>query len=369
MLFFACGSLVALFVGARLTNTETYEWSNRLCSSAPAWRDRPPTNDEMRRARYYAFGKDLQDSLAVMKDAIEDWPMSIKNVLIWTYIQVAQPVLDTTETRRLAWVVGAFNGLLYFMWQSPRTRLLMQTHFMHSPLSGRSYTMLTSLFSHRRFVHLWLCSAAAAAFGSAAAQYLFEERNHDPDNLREATPKWHFLAFFISAGLFSNLVSHVAASRISFPRLVARLRSSAASAPHPSSSAAASKPKAGFFARLRLKRTASPEDIPSFVGASGAVYSAFTVVALAYPDTDLALKIPPTFPLSIEWGLGMLLALDVIGVLRGWRLFNHWAHLGGAAFGAFYWEYGPFIWEVCRLLTLGSLPPILCDVPDEQEEQ
>ena len=44
-------------MAAGSTNDETFVWSVKLSLSAPAWRTRPPTNDEMRRARYYSFGK------------------------------------------------------------------------------------------------------------------------------------------------------------------------------------------------------------------------------------------------------------------------------------------------------------------------
>jgi len=30
------------------------------------------------------------------------------------------------------------------------------------------------------------------------------------------------------------------------------------------------------------------------------------------------------------------------------RLFDHWAHLGGAAFGAVYYVYGPTVWQSFR---------------------
>lgn len=58
--------------------------------------------------------------------------------------------------------------------------------------------------------------------------------------------------------------------------------------------------------------------IPFTLGASGVVYSVYTVVALAYPDTELAMKIPPTFPIPISYGLSALLVFDVLGVIRGW---------------------------------------------------
>ncbi|CCL98567.1 uncharacterized protein FIBRA_00567 [Fibroporia radiculosa] len=370
-IFFAFGSVLVFCVTARLTNTDTYEWSNKLSSSAPAWKFRPPTNDEMRRARYYTLGKVLQEHLAHIKDAVEEWPQTIKAMVVWSYIQIAQPILDTTEGRRVCWAIGAVNGMLYLAWQFPRTRAIMQTSFLHSPLSGRSYTMLTSLF--RSLAHVVLGSMALASFGSATSQCLFEKHSKDPENLREASPKWHFVAFFVSAGLFANLVSHVAASRITFPRLVSRLRKLPTSSITPLTSASTPPAKGfiGWMSSLRASpnTTEAAAKIPVSLGASGAVYATLTFVALAYPDTDLATKIPPTFPIPIQWGLCSLLVLDVMGIWRGWRLFNHWAHLGGAAFGAFYWEYGTIIWEVFRELTLGSLPSSLCNLNVEGEEE
>ena len=32
-------------------------------------------------------------------------------------------------------------------------------------------------------------------------------------------------------------------------------------------------------------------------------------------------------------GLGAVVALDVVGLVRGWQFFDHAAHLGGVAFG------------------------------------
>lgn len=40
-----------------------------------------------------------------------------------------------------------------------------------------------------------------------------------------------------------------------------------------------------------------------------------------------------------------------------YRMFDHWAHLGGAAFGAIYWKYGPSIWDALR-----------ADIEDEDED-
>ncbi|TFY63405.1 hypothetical protein EVJ58_g3270 [Rhodofomes roseus] len=227
--------------------------------------------------------------------------------------------------------------------------------------------MLTSLFSHRSLVHVITSSMLVAAFGSATAHHLFEAQSEGADNLREATPKWHFLAFFISAGVFANLVSHVAYSRITYPRLVARLRSLPPTTPGGTS---ATTPRSFLAQVFRPKQalSAQPSDnVPPGFGASGVVYATLAFAALAYPDTVLAMQIPPTFPLPIQYAVGSLLVLDVIGIWRAWRRFNHWAHLGGAAFGAFYWAYGPQAWEFFREAALGGLPPSLTILPGPKD--
>ena len=45
-----------------------------------------------------------------------------------------------------------------------------------------------------------------------------------------------------------------------------------------------------------------------------------------------------------------MVMLDILGILRGWRLFDHWAHLSGALFGLFYYKYGVQIWDKDRAL-------------------
>ena len=58
--------------------------------------------------------------------------------------------------------------------------------------------------------------------------------------------------------------------------------------------------------------------LPS-LGASGAIYAAVTLTAFAFPETEISLIFPPTNPIPIQWGVGGLVLLDVLGALRGWR--------------------------------------------------
>lgn len=115
-----------------------------------------------------------------------------------------------------------------------------------------------------------------------------------------------------AAGLFSALLSHVVSARIKFPRLVAQLSKTAET-----TGARASRAAGADSAASRASRAA--EILPS-LGASGAIYAAVTLTALAFPDAVVSLIFPPTWPIPIQLGVGALVLVDVLGVIRGWRL-------------------------------------------------
>lgn len=166
--------------------------------------------------------------------------------------------------------------------------------------------------------------------GSAAAYYL---QSHRPEGKLEATSTYHILAFYISgksfglaqdlplipprtaAGLFSGLVSHVVQTRFVYPRLVAKL-----------ASPASITKKADTWAAAVLASTAAatktkvvPATIRPSFGSSGAVYAVATLTALGHPNAEISLYHPPTFPISVQYGVGAMVAVDLLGILRGWR--------------------------------------------------
>lgn len=61
--FVVAGSLIALGVAARLTNVDTYDWTNKVAESDITWQFRTPNNGELRRARYYELGKVIVASI------------------------------------------------------------------------------------------------------------------------------------------------------------------------------------------------------------------------------------------------------------------------------------------------------------------
>jgi rhomboid-like protein len=122
------------------------------------------------------------------------------------------------------------------------------------------------------------------------------------------------------AGVFSSLVSHVVNAKFRYPKYVAQLASPAA-APRKTDTWASAVSATVASSKGTATSQAAAGILPS-LGASGAIYSCVAITALAFPESQVALFIPPTYPIPIQWGVGGLLALDIVGILRGWRSVN-----------------------------------------------
>ncbi|KAI0730921.1 hypothetical protein C8Q76DRAFT_342698 [Earliella scabrosa] len=366
ILFTIAGAVGAITVGAHLTNYELFKWWAYLRATPHGGydRNRPPTSEELSRVKYFAFGRQLQGALATLKSTVDQFPETMKAMITWSYVQVFQPILNATEGKRMCWTIGAVNCVVWLAWRVPRWGPVMMRSFAHNYMSGRSYTLFTSMFSHESFFHLLFNCMALASFGAAASQQLmiqFKKVEQKHGALSEASPKWQLLALFISAGLFSGLVSHIGRARWQYPRLIAQLQAAAA----PTSSAVRAGASSTAVALTSTGASAAESAVGTMVktakqthegtwslGSSGAVYALFALTALGFPDAEITLVIPPWFPINIQTGFFTLLAFDTLGVLRGWRTFDHLAHLGGALFGMFWYKYGAEIWYSVRLWDL-----------------
>jgi len=203
--------------------------------------------------------------------------------------------------------------------------------------------------------------------GSAAYYYLLREQNKAEPQQLEATSSYHFLAFFISgktllsfgwpfflmnictAGLFSGLVSHVVNTKFRYPKMVAQLASPASNIQKTETWAAAVAASSASAAQAAAV-SKLPPILPS-LGASGAVYAAATMTALAFPESQVALFIPPTYPINIQYGIGGLMMVDVIGILRGWR----------SVFIFFIWSSQLNTWTIDHLI-IGHIWGVLLSV-------
>ncbi|GAA5965261.1 hypothetical protein JCM21900_006068 [Sporobolomyces salmonicolor] len=225
--------------------------------------------------------------------------------------------LEMSEAKRTqAGLIALFGGV-WLAWRLPQASRFGQ-YLAHDPLSGRSATLLTSIFSHRTLPHLAFNSIALYSFGTACFAFLDYS-----EHLARSTSRYEFLAFFATAGLASSFVSHVWFSRIVAGRL------------------------------LQIASTPQVRQaiVPS-LGASGAVYACLTMTALSFPESNVSLIFLPFIPLPIGAATAGLVVVDLIGLLRGWRMFDHAAHLSGAAMGALWWAYGHDWFERLRVALL-----------------
>lgn len=98
----------------------------------------------MRRARQIDLGNELKATLQRLKDS--KLPLALKGLVVQAYATTAQAWLDTTEPQRMAWILCMVNVGVYLAWKVPALRPFMNRSFTHHPLSGKAYTMFTSMF-------------------------------------------------------------------------------------------------------------------------------------------------------------------------------------------------------------------------------
>ncbi|KAG6832660.1 hypothetical protein H0H87_000842 [Tephrocybe sp. NHM501043] len=313
--------------------------------SATSWLSQSVTNADLKRAHRVELVKKWRAWFNDITDEARGIPKVVRPWLAAGYAAFMNPYGNSSEGKRLCWKICLFNAAIWVAWKVKRFQAPMMLRFTHHPLSGLSYTLFTSMFSHKSFFHLLCNCLALESFGSAAYLYLVREQDKAAPEQLEVSASWHFLGFFLSAGLFSGLVSHVVSTKLLYPRVVAQLSAPTTVARTETWAAAVAASAAPATAAAAK---ATPKPILPSLGASGAIYASVTLTALAFPESQISLIIPPSYPIDIQTGVGALVLLDIIGATRGWRMFDHWAHLGGAAFGAAYYCYGPAFWQNLR---------------------
>lgn len=88
----------------------------------------------------------------------------------------AMPMIDG---ERAAWGIVAVCSVVWVLWRRgasasrPVLRQWMDTHFCHRPVSGKSYTILTSVFSHQDFWHIGCNSLSLLSFGELSDDYAY----------------------------------------------------------------------------------------------------------------------------------------------------------------------------------------------------
>ncbi|KAF5286352.1 hypothetical protein FQR65_LT12646 [Abscondita terminalis] len=180
------------------------------------------------------------------------------------------------------------NILVFAAWKVPRLQMVMLNNFCSNPGSKNvCWPMLLSTFSHYSAIHLFANMYVLHSFSTGAVATLGKEQ---------------FLGLYLSAGVISSFTSYVYKTIMKKP---------------------------GFS-----------------LGASGAIMAVLGYICTQYPDTKLGVIFLPFLVFSAGSAIKFIIGLDLAGVVFGWRMFDHAAHLGGAACGIA-WSYwgNEYIWH------------------------
>uniref|UniRef100_A0A8P4GQ80 rhomboid protease n=1 Tax=Dicentrarchus labrax TaxID=13489 RepID=A0A8P4GQ80_DICLA len=193
-----------------------------------------------------------------------------------------------SEGQRTVTGIIAVNAVVLCCWRIPSMQRSMIKYFTSNPASKtRCIPMVLSSFSHYSIIHMMANMYVLWTFSSGIVSLLGKEQ---------------FLAVYLSAGVISTMVSYTCKT------VTGRL--------HPS------------------------------LGASGAVMAVLAAVCTKVPEAKLGILFLPMVTFTAGSALKALIAIDTAGLIVGWRLFDHAAHLGGALFGIWYVSYGhKLIWR------------------------
>ncbi|KAK1168707.1 hypothetical protein AOXY_G9533 [Acipenser oxyrinchus oxyrinchus] len=193
-----------------------------------------------------------------------------------------------SEGQRTVTGIIAANVLVFCLWRVPSMQRTMMRYFTSNPAAkDLCFPMIFSTFSHYSLLHMAANMYVLWSFSSSAVSLLGREQ---------------FMAVYLSAGVISTFASYIC-------------------------------------------KTASGRLGPS-LGASGAIMTILAAVCMKMPEAKLAVIFLPMFTFTAGSALKAIVAMDAAGLVLGWRLFDHAAHLGGALFGIWYITHGhEMIWK------------------------
>lgn len=311
-------SVLAFAFAAWYTNQETAYWLSQVKSYSLF----TPSNGEINRAKRLALASEAQQKVQRLKDNISFLPSFLFVPIMRTYIMVKEWQLNQSNSSRAPALLLGVMIPVFLAWQVRRWQPFMRKWFTHYPVVFRGgeprscATMLTSTISHKDLWHFAFNGIALISFGQAAYVYLAQNEYALPTC--DDVPQ--FLAFFAVAGLAASLGSHLFTNVVRLPRLLRALLSPARLSP--------------------ANALAAHNAILPSLGASGAIYAMLSMVALAFPDSHVSIIFLPFISIPIGVGVAGMIALDIVGILRGWKMFDHVAHFSGALFGIFYFYVG-----------------------------
>ena len=162
--FFVFGSATIFSYAAWYTNLRTEEVKQRLASGTSRWRGVILSSLDLRRYEQaeivkvchcphviFLFSTQLKQQHAragyarILTETA--WiPNAIRPTVAIAYATLRQPWVDVSDGKRLCWKIVLLNIGVYAAWKIPRLSTAMWRNFTHSPLSGKSFTLLTAVF-------------------------------------------------------------------------------------------------------------------------------------------------------------------------------------------------------------------------------
>lgn len=164
----------------------------------------------------------------------------------------------------------------------------MLRYFAANPgVTNAGTPMILSAFSHHNFLHLAVNMFVLHSFSTPAVFALGKEQ---------------FVGLYLSSCAFTSFCSHVA--KVAFGR-------------------------AGFS-----------------LGASGAICTVLGVFGTLVPDARMQIVFLPFLTFTASTAIKSLIAMDTVGLVAGWKFFDHAAHLSGVLLGVWWCHYGhALIWD------------------------
>ena len=195
---------------------------------------------------------------------------------------------ELSEGEKIFLPILGLNVLVFGLWRVPSLQPLMYRYFAANPqISNSGAPMLLSAFSHCSFLHLACNMFVLHSFSGPIVSALGKEQ---------------FLGLYLSSSVLTSFFSHV--SKIASGRM------------------------------------------GSSLGASGAICTILGVFGTLVPDARMQIIFLPFFTFTASMGIKALMALDTAGLIAGWQIFDHAAHLSGVLFGIWWCHQGhALIWH------------------------
>ena len=100
------------------------------------------------RRQFTVLYQRLREKLAAINSALVKFPVLVRGWVNIGFVAIVQPYADASEGKRLCWKICLLNTGVWAAWKFKRLQPFMTRSFMHHPLSGLSYTLLTSMFRY-----------------------------------------------------------------------------------------------------------------------------------------------------------------------------------------------------------------------------